>query len=149
MDLASTGDLAPADIGVLNHWALKFTVDSPIQGKVVLEEVIGVHIPDNDPTGISRTLVSSASGNIASVEISIDIAHTWIEDLQISLRSPSGTDLILHENTGGSDDNIVKTYTETTTPLLGSLVGQPIDGEWQLQVSDQTGQDVGVSLPLN
>jgi len=37
----------------------------------------------------------------------------------------------------------METYTETTTPLLGSLIGQPIDGEWQLHVSDQTGQDVG------
>ncbi|PHS39835.1 MAG: hypothetical protein COB07_05400 [Sulfurovum sp.] len=136
-------DLAPADVGILNHWALKFTVASPSQGKVVLEEVIGVHIPDDDPVGIIRTLSSSATGNIASVEISVDIVHTWIEDLQISLRSPSGTDVILHDNVGGSNDNIMETYTETTTPLLGTLVGQPIDGEWQLQVSDQAGQDVG------
>ncbi|MBW7991254.1 MAG: M6 family metalloprotease domain-containing protein [Planctomycetes bacterium] len=136
-------DLAPVDVGTLNRWALEFAAVTQPQGPVVLEEAPGTHIPDNDPVGIERSLSTSAPGNVGSVEVSVDITHTWIADLQISVRSPAGTDVILHEKTGGSADDVVKTYTVATTPALGSLAGQSISGDWQLRVSDRVGQDVG------
>jgi M6 family metalloprotease-like protein len=136
-------DLAPVDVGTLNHWALEFAAVAQPQGPVVLEETPGTHIPDNDRVGIQRSLSSNAPGNVGSVEISVNITHTWIEDLQISVRSPAGTDVILHDETGGSADDIVKTYTVSTTPALGNLSGQTISGDWMLRVSDRVGQDVG------
>ena len=136
-------DLAPVDVGTLNRWALEFAAVAQPQGPVVLEEAPGTHIPDNDPVGIQRSLSTNAPGNVGSVEVSVDIAHTWIADLQISVRSPAGTDVILHDETGGSADDVVKTYTATTTPALGNLAGQSISGDWHLRVSDRVGQDVG------
>ncbi|MDX2507901.1 MAG: M6 family metalloprotease domain-containing protein [Gammaproteobacteria bacterium] len=136
-------DLAAVDIGTLNRWALEFAAAAQPQGPVVLEEAPGTHIPDNDPAGIQQSLVTNAPGNVGSVEVSVDINHTWIADLKVSLRSPAGTDVVLHDETGGNDDDIVKTYTATTTPALGNLTGQAINGGWQLRVSDQVGQDVG------
>lgn len=44
-------DLAPADVGTLNSWALEFAAIPQPQGPVVLEEAPGTHIPDNDPVG--------------------------------------------------------------------------------------------------
>jgi M6 family metalloprotease-like protein len=136
-------DLAPADIGTLKRWALEFAAVAKPQGPVVLEESPGRHIPDDDRDGIEQSLSTNASGNIGSVEVSVDITHTWIADLRISLRSPAGTDVILHDETGGSADDVVKTYTAATTPALGNLAGQPISGNWQLHVSDHAGWDVG------
>ncbi len=136
-------DLAPADVGTLKRWALEFAAVGLLQGDVVLEEAPGTHIPDNDPMGIERSLSTNASGNVGSVEVSVDITHTWIADLQISLRSPAGTEVILHDETGGSADDVVKTFTAATTPALGSLAGQSISGDWQLRVSDRVGQDIG------
>jgi M6 family metalloprotease-like protein len=136
-------DLAPVDVGMLNRWALEFTAVAKPRGPVVLEEAPGTHIPDNDPVGIQRSLSTNVSGNVGSVEVSVDITHTWIADLQISVRSPAGTDVILHDETGGSADDVVKTYTATTTPALGNLAEQSISGDWQLRVSDRIGQDVG------
>lgn len=136
-------DLAPADVGTLNRWALEFAAVAQPHGPVVLEEAPGTHIPDNDPEGIQRSLSTNAPGNVGSVEVSVDITHTWIGDLQIGVRSPAGTDVILHDETGGSVDDVVKTYTATTTPALGSLAGQSISGDWQLRVSDRVGQDIG------
>ena len=136
-------DLASFDVGTLNRWALKFAAVAQPQGPVVLEEAPGTHIPDNDSVGIQRSLITDAPGNVGSVEVSVDITHTWIADLQIIVQSPAETDVILHDETGGSADDVVKTYTATTTPLLGSLAGQSIHGNWQLRVSDQAGQDVG------
>jgi subtilisin-like proprotein convertase family protein len=136
-------DLAPADVGTLNRWALEFTTAGPAQEKVVLEEAPGTHIPDNRPAGIERALATTAAGNAGPVEVSVDVSHPYIGDLRVSLHSPAGTEVILHDRTGGSGDNIVKTYTTATTPALGTLAGQPIAGTWRLRVSDRAGQDVG------
>jgi subtilisin-like proprotein convertase family protein len=136
-------DLAADDVGTLNRWALEFTAVAQPQGPIVLEEAPGAHIPDTDPEGIQRSLFTDAPGNVGSVEVSVDITHTWIADLRISVRSPAGTDVILHDGTGGSADDVVKTYTVATTPALGSLAEQSISGDWQLSVSDRVGQDVG------
>ena len=136
-------DLAPADFGTLKRWALEFAAVVQPQGPVVLGEAPGTHIPDNDPVGIQRNLKTDASGSVGSVEVSVDITHTWKADLKISLHSPAGTDVILHDETGGSADDVIKTFTATTTPALGSLTGQSISGDWRLSISDRVGQDVG------
>ena len=136
-------DLAPVDTGTLNYWALEFTATQQPQGPVVLEEAPGTHIPDNDPTGIRRIVSTHAPGQIGSVEVSVDISHSWIGDLRMSIRSPEGTEVVLHNRTGRNADDIIKTYTASTTPLLASLIGQSIQGEWQLLLSDHAGQDIG------
>ena len=136
-------DLASIDIGTLNRWALEFTAGAQPQGPVVLEEAPGAHIPDDDLGGIQRSLSTNAPGNVGAVEVSVNITHTWISDLRIGLRSPAGTDVILHAESGGDADDVVKTYTASTTPALANLAGQPISGDWQLRVSDRAGQDVG------
>ncbi len=139
----SVQDLAPADVGVLNSWAVEFTTAGTPPGRVVLEDAPGTHIPDNDTAGIQRSLTSSAPGLVGSVEVSVDISHGYIGDLRVSLRAPAGTEVILHDETGGSGDNLVKTYTSATTPALGGLAGNPISGTWRLSVSDLAAQDVG------
>lgn len=136
-------DLAAADLGALNRWALEFATAGQPQGRVVLEEAPGTHIPDNDAAGIQRSLSTNAPGNVGSVEVSVDITHTYVADLRIALRSPSGTEVILRDETGGSADNVVETYTAATTAALRNLAGQPIQGTWGLSVSDRVRQDVG------
>ncbi|SFB00990.1 M6 family metalloprotease domain-containing protein [Azotobacter beijerinckii] len=136
-------DLARFDTGTLNRWALEFDATEQPQGPLTLEEAPGTHITDNDPAGIERSLFTVASGNVGSVELSVDITHSWIGDLQISLRSPAGTDVTLHDRTGRGTDDIVKTYTTSNTPALGELAGESISGNWQLRISDRTGKDVG------
>ncbi len=136
-------DMASVDVGTLNRWALEFDAVAQPQGVVVMEESPGIHIPDKDPVGVQRSLSTNAPGNVGSVELSLDITHTWIGDLRISFRSPAGTDVIIHDETGGSTDDVVKTFSPSTTPALGNLAGQSIVGDWQLRVSDRAGQDVG------
>ncbi len=136
-------DLARFDHGTLNRWALEVTGIASEQGPVVLEESLGTHIPDDDPAGIERSLATDASGDVGGVEVSVDVTHTWINDLRISLRSPAGTDVVLHDQTGGSADDVVQTYTAATTPALAGLAGESIRGDWKLRVSDHAGADLG------
>jgi subtilisin-like proprotein convertase family protein len=136
-------DLAAADVGRLNSWWLEFGVAAASTQPVRLEESPGAAIPDNTSAGIERSLTTAETGQVGSVEISIDISHTYIADLRVRLRAPSGAEAILHDRTGGSADNIARVYTATDTPSLAALAGQPIAGAWKLLVSDHDAVDTG------
>lgn len=134
-------DLARQDLGRLNRWELE--IQTIAADLVILEEAPGVTIPDNDPNGIERVLTVTTSGHLKQVEISVDITHTYIGDLQVKLVSPAGTIVPLHQRSGGKSDNLIKTYTGVTTPALQALINQMIQGTWKLQVADLESRDVG------
>ncbi|MGH8591114.1 MAG: S8 family serine peptidase, partial [Gammaproteobacteria bacterium] len=127
-------DLAAADTGLLSRWELEITgrQDNAIR----LEEMPGVTIPDNSPGGIERVLTAAGDGRIRGITVSVDITHTFIGDLSITLTSPGGTGVVLHDRSGGNADNIIKTYTPVTTSGLATLRGQPVQGAWRLRVAD-------------
>jgi M6 family metalloprotease-like protein len=141
-------DLAAVDHGQLNSWNLEIIglvgdgggVDDTV---VELEETPGLQIPDNDPAGIECTLNAEGSGRLKDIEVRIDISHTYIQDLIVTLVAPSGKSIPLHHRSGGSADNIITTYTRDSTPELTSLDNEPVNGTWRLQVADVAGRDVG------
>lgn len=136
-------DLAPGDTGQLNAWTLDLSSAVAAVVPIELEESPGTKIPDAPSGGIVRSLAANTAARIESVEVSIDITHTWIGDLRVILRSPSGTEAVLHDGTGGSADNIIRTFTAANAPPLAALAGQPAGGTWQLNVVDRAAQDEG------
>jgi len=126
---------------VLNRWEVEVT--GRRNAVVELSEAPGVAIPDNNPAGIERTLNANDPGLIDDVEVAVDITHTFIGDLQVTLVSPQGTSVPLHQRTGGDADNIIKAYTSANTPQLQTLRGQPIQGPWRLRIADLEAADVG------
>mgnify|MGYP001826565860 CR=1 FL=1 len=85
-------------------------------------------------------------GTISEVVVDIDITHTYQGDLTVSLASPAGTSVVLHNRTGGTTDNIIGTYPTTLEPAedLAAFVGEDMIGDWVLTVSDGAGGDQGV-----
>ena len=136
-------DLAPGDTGMLNQWSLELSSAVAALTPIELKESPGTKIPDAPSGGIVRSLATTSAANIDSVEVSVDITHTWIGDLRVSVRSPSGTEAILHDGAGGSADNVVRTFTAANAPPLAALAGQPAGGTWQLNVVDRAAQDEG------
>jgi M6 family metalloprotease-like protein len=136
-------DLAPGDTGRLNNWSLELSTAVAGVTPIELKESPGTKIPDAPSGGIVRSLATASAATIGSVEVSVDISHTWIGDLRVSVRSPSGTEAVLHDGSGGSADNVVRTYTTANAPPLAALAGQPAGGTWQLNVVDRAAQDVG------
>jgi M6 family metalloprotease-like protein len=136
-------DLAPADIGRLNRWSLEISTAGAVVAPIELQESPGTPIPDFPSAGIERGLATTSTAQVGSVEVSVDIAHTWIGDLRVSLLSPAGTEVILHDGVGGSDDNLVRTFTAANTPGLGALAGQAATGTWRLRVADRAAEDIG------
>lgn len=103
-----------------------------------------VDIPDNDPAGIEDIINVPDSGQLRDIRVKVDITHTYIGDLKVSLIAPDGTTVLLHNRTGSSRNNIRETYDYTSTPALATLKDQSITGEWILKVEDRASQDVGI-----
>lgn len=93
-------------------------------------------IPDNQSVGISSTIQVDSDQSTARVQVGINITHTYIGDLIVTLRAPDGTTWTLHNREGGSSDNLVNNYT-VDLPALND------QGPWILTVSDRAGRDVG------
>lgn len=134
-------DLARLDQGTLKSWGLR--IEPGAATSVRLEESPGVAIPDDDATGIERALTATGAGSVGSLTVDVDITHTYIRDLIVTLISPAGNRVDLHYRQGGSADNIIGVFDEATTPSLASLAGEPVGGDWRLRVSDREGADRG------
>ncbi len=106
---------------------------------------------------------SGIIGDGAELEdVTINITHTFSGDLEISLISPSGTELLMWDNVGGSGENFTNTqfqdggipsagstapHTAIYVPVGGAFAatfnGEDINGEWQLKICDTAGGDTG------
>lgn len=92
---------------------------------------------NDNATVESPISVSGRSGNApSSVPVAVDIRHTYIGDLKVDLVAPDGSLYNLHNRTGGSADNIIKTYTV-------DLSTEALNGTWKLRVNDNAAQDTG------
>jgi subtilisin-like proprotein convertase family protein len=123
---------------------VEFTLGVP-QGMAVSASP-GVAIPDDDETGVQNAITVDSEHSVTSnLAVDVNIEHTYTGDLEVALTSPSGTRVVLHNNTGGSNDNIVGRYPTDLSPAesLAAFVGEPMSGEWTLSVVDSAGQDVG------
>ena len=92
---------------------------------------------------VAKNDARAITGNTQEVEVTLDITHSYVGDLVVGLTSPAGTSIPLHTRAGGSNDNIVTTYTPATTPALRMLRDQPFKGTWRLNVTDLAHANVG------
>ncbi|RLV60555.1 PKD domain-containing protein [Parashewanella curva] len=96
-----------------------------------------IAIPDNDPEGIASTIEIADDLQVFGVTAHVDITHTWIGDLSVKLISAEGTEVTLHDRTGGSADDIDRSYTVT------DFNTEMAKGTWTLKVSDNVRLDTG------
>lgn len=98
-----------------------------------------------DNSTVNSLLPVTLDGEIAEVNVMVNLTHTYIGDLRLILIAPDGTQIRLHDRSGGSTDNIVTTYDTLTAPVdsLALLKGKPSQGTWTLRVEDKAGGDTG------
>lgn len=108
-------------------------------------EPFPISIPDNDSGGINSTVTIPESGAITSLRVGVDISHGYIGDLRVTITSPDATTRILHDRSGGSDNDIITFYPTPTTPAeaLDVYIGMERAGTWTLNVSDNASLDSG------
>ena len=91
----------------------------------------------DDTTVDSPITVSGRTGSASSTtSVSVNIVHTYIGDLKVDLVAPDGSLYNIHNRTGTSTDNIVKTVTL-------NLSTEALNGTWKLRVNDNAAGDVG------
>jgi serine protease len=85
----------------------------------------------------SPITVSGRTGNAPSTaSVSVNIVHTYQGDLKVDLVAPDGSLYNIHNRTGTSTDNVIKTVTlNLSTELL--------NGTWKMRVNDNGAGDVG------
>lgn len=121
-----------------------------------------VNIPDNNSTGVGSTINVPTTTLITDVNVTVNITHTWVNDLILTLIAPNGTQIVLSNRNGANNtENYIDTvfdsdatdliengsapFTGTFVPDedLGALIGGLSDGNWTLNVSDNVGDDIG------
>lgn len=93
-------------------------------------------IPDNNTTGISSPITVTGSGAAGTVGVDVNVVHPYIGDLIVDVIAPDGTVYNVHNRSGGSADNIVKTYNVN----VGT---KSRNGTWKLRVRDRAASDTG------
>ncbi len=98
-----------------------------------------VPVPDGTGSAVSQIAISGCGGNGApTARVDVNILHTKVMDLFVTLISPAGTRFPLHERAGDEFHDIVKSYTV-------GLSGEAADGTWSLEVRDvSTGNNGGI-----
>ena len=94
-------------------------------------------IPDNNPTGAALDVPVSGLTGSQGLTVSLQITHTYIGDLRVTLLKDGAPLKVLHDNAGGSQRNIMQSYT-----LSAAEVGAP-NGRYTLKVVDSAADDVG------
>ncbi len=120
-----------------------------------------VGIPDGNASGINSIINIGTTSLITDVNVTVNITHTWDNDLILTLTSPSGTSVILSNRNGGDGDNYTNTVFDQeatdpigvgTAPFTGTFIpdedisvfyGGFSTGDWTLNVSDNVGFDTG------
>ena len=97
-------------------------------------------IPDATVTGTTVSGVETDNVTIeyTTVTITMSASHTAMEDVNIIVISPDGSQSLLHNGTGGTQD-FPGTWTFTTHAFKGETAG----GTWQVFVNDVFAGDVG------
>ncbi len=151
-------DTAALDGGVLNLW--KLVLDD---GHVEFTNNRPVVISASGRNTVVSTIDASGMGGavVEDVFVEVDLEHTWLNDLRLTLRSPADTSVTLIAQEGGSGDDLRNTVfddsadasiTDGAAPFAGRFrPEQPlaefreeiVNGTWTLEVSDEANLDGG------
>lgn len=105
---------------------------------------VPVTIPSNSTGTVTSTIDIASTDPITSVQVDMDISHTWVGDLISTLNSPAGTNVILFDQPGVpastfgcGEDDIVASFNDdavmTAEDFENACSGTPpaIAGEFQ------------------
>jgi subtilisin-like proprotein convertase family protein len=100
--------------------------------------------------------------NIDDVNVTVNITHTYPEDLHITLKSPNNTEIVLYNYNCGAEDNVNLIFDDAalTTITCGNLITDKVQpsyplsgfnaenaqGDWSLIVVDNWNNDLGTII---
>ncbi|MBE9103369.1 S8 family serine peptidase [Vacuolonema iberomarrocanum] len=129
---------AHAAVRLAETWRMQQTArnERNLQG----DQPSAVTIRDNDTASSQIRLTGGLT--IEQVEVEVDLTHTWLGDLELTLVSPNGTESLLM-----SRPSAIATQGLTDLQFTFSSAqfwGEQAAGNWTLRVSDRATADEGV-----
>ncbi|NJO28911.1 MAG: S8 family serine peptidase [Richelia sp. SL_2_1] len=115
---------------------------------IAIKNIVGrnnavLSIPDNYQQGIKSPIMISESSNVRDIQVSVNISHEFLSDLEIYLIAPNNQRVLLQSRTLGRRQELQTTYSVQTHPGLKNLLNQSAKGNWQLWIIDTAPQDTG------
>lgn len=111
-----------------------------------VEAFVDAAIPDALAEGLSSKIRVPSVGPVSEqLQIGIVLRHSYRGDLKLTLLSPEGRRIILHDKAGYSADDIIGVYplTLSSKDPLSTLIGESLYGDWELKVEDTSLGDEG------
>lgn len=117
--------------------------------------------PINDAGTITSTIFITDGRTISDLNVRLNLTHTFVGDLRVSLRGPGGETILLTDRRGGSGDNYTNTRFDQggaqpisagSAPFSGTFRpeeelsvynGLAASGLWTLTIQDMRATDAG------
>ncbi len=97
-------------------------------------------IPDNNTEGLFSVITVTSEGLVNSLDIDSNIQHPSIGQLEVTLTSPAGTTVTLHNHTGGIADDLIGNWPANLLVdgpgTLADFQNESAQGDWILNVAD-------------
>lgn len=118
-------------------------------------------IPDANPSGVTSTIGVPQTSTVQDVDVTVNLSHTYDEDLTLSLITPTNTSVTLAANRGDSGNDFTATVFNDEAPIaiasgtppftgpfrpetpLTAADGISASGNWRLKAVDGTAEDFG------
>jgi subtilisin-like proprotein convertase family protein len=155
--------------GGLQGWTIYLDLNNNGQLDLIStpEQPVTVNAPNVPQALLDYNIVKNEldftqPGQIIDIDVTLDISHTYDGDLDVYLKSPTGTRVKLFDDVGGFNDNFTNTtlddeattaITAGTAPftghfrpeeLLSAFDGENADGLWELEIGDDALNDTGM-----
>ncbi|MGL4621109.1 MAG: S8 family serine peptidase [Chroococcidiopsis sp.] len=130
--------------GRLNAQTAVTLAKPQLQNSVVVVRNFNQMLPDLQT--VSVQLEVGETTPVESLSVIVEILHSYIGDLIVSLIPPSDLGLnkiILHNRSGGATRNLKQTFDALTISALAGFQGKMVKGTWKLEVQDMAVRDEG------
>jgi subtilisin-like proprotein convertase family protein len=159
--LLSSSTLLAGDSDAANDTSTRLVVNLSCFS---LENDTDMPIGPNAGTVTESIITYTDDFEINDVNVSVNLLHTWDGDLDLKLRAPDNSEVVLSDRHGGSGDNYTNTVfdDEATTPIsdgtppftgtfqpdgnLSDFDGMQSIGDWTLVITDNANADGGTLL---
>lgn len=126
----------------------------PAPGTLSVPFIGSVRVPPSGTMGTTTLNIPvDSEGLFSSMTVAVRVLHTDTGDLTLTLISPSGTRVVLANRRGFDDDFVGTVFSDSATsaissgsnPFTGSwrpeqslstFLGEPVNGNWQLEIVD-------------
>ncbi|MGB2085543.1 MAG: reprolysin-like metallopeptidase [Flavobacteriaceae bacterium] len=115
-----------------------------------------------DATGVTEVSFAVVDAlTVLDLDVRLQLTHSWVDDLVITLFDPQGNSYILVQNEGGNGNNFTATVFDSEAPLsitmseppftgtfrpiqdLSPIYGTNARGIWRIVIEDLVTQDTG------